>query len=163
MERYTAKKSGKVVTELYDGLTFSSEKSNNFYFYPTYGMAPRLACEVQFAAEQGTIAMTSYLRGSGDASSVYRAEDSLTVFTQCADAEKGITLQLGANSDFYIYRHLGVYKPKAGQSSIGDMTAGAAVLRPTDTDMTDLQGRRLKPSALKKGIYIYRGKKIVRK
>ncbi len=163
VERYTAKKSGKVVTELYDGLTFSSEKSNNFYFYPTYGMAPRLACEVQFAAEQGTIAMTSYLRGSGDASSVYRAEDSLTVFTQCADAEKGITLQLGANSDFYIYRHLGVYKPKAGQSSIGDMTAGAAVLRPTDTDMNDLQGRRLKPSALKKGIYIYRGKKIVRK
>ena len=159
VERYVAKKNGKTVTELYDGLTFTCEKANYFYFYPAYGMSLRSEGSVTLEATEGTIVMLSCLKGSDSPATAYNVSDSLVVFTRCNDAADGLTIALRPQADFYVYRQLSVFRPKAEATAMPPLVTEAPAAAST---LFDLQGRRLRPSQLRHGVYIYKGRKIVR-
>ena len=154
---YRAKKSDKVMTQLYDGITFTASTSNYFFFQPTYGMGVSQPCTMTMAAKEGAVAMMAYMVGSADGQP-YEAADSLTMYV--ADEAGTVTFELLPRSQYHIYRTFALYEPKGGADGIrpvlthgGSWSAGDALF--------DLQGRRLEPSAIQKGIYIRGGKKIV--
>ncbi len=153
VERYVAKKNGKVVTELFKGLTFTSEKANYFYFYPHYGMAVRLEGTMAIEAAKGTVAMLSHVTGQSGA---YVAADSVVTFTTAT--EQGISISLLAQTNGCVYRHLALFKPRTVQNVINTATAC-----PVTNVFYDLQGRRLLPTRqLPHGIYIRQGRKYIR-
>ena len=155
--RYVAKKNGKVLTELYDGLTFSSEQANYFFYYPAYGLGLRYECELQMDCTAGTTACVTYVRGSSDDDAAYDAANAVTQFTvRPADSET-LTVDLMPQTDYVLYRSLTVYKPMAVQDAIvtprnGNSTQG----QPT---YYSLQGVPTTNPA--KGVYISNGRKYV--
>jgi hypothetical protein len=159
VERYVAKKNGKVVTELFEGLTFTSEKSNYFYFYPQYGMAVRLAGTLTIDAAKGTVAMMSHMAGHGGA---YVAQDSVVTFTPATD--QGISIDLLTQSDGCVYRYLALFRPRASQSGIQPATLAGRKPRTLHADTVyDLQGRPIRVTGpLHKGIYIRHGRKYIK-
>lgn len=155
--RFTSKKSGKVVSEMFDDLTFTSEMNNYFYFYPGYGMNLMRACKLSAKANEGTVAMMSYLVGDSEGKP-YEAADSLIIFKQYEAATGNIAFDLHPLGEFYIYRRLSLYEPLSESDGIDKLQ----ISNFKHQTIFDLQGRRLitKP---KKGIYIEeRKKRIVR-
>ncbi|MBR0275830.1 MAG: glycosyl hydrolase family 2 [Prevotella sp.] len=157
VSRFISKKSGKVVSEMFDGLTFTSEMNNYFYFYPGYGMNLMRASKLSAKANEGTVAMMSYLVGDSEGKS-YEAADSLIIFKQYEAATGNIVFDLHPLGEFYIYRRLSLYEPLSESDGIDKLQ----ISNFKHQTIFDLQGRRLitKP---KKGIYIEeRKKRIVR-
>ena len=108
--RNISKKSGKVVSGMFDGLTFTSEKANYFYFFPGYGMTLLNNGQLTVTADEGAIAMMSYLVGSKEGKA-YEPADSVVVFSQCEQTSEGIVFDMHSQNNYHIYRHLSLYKP----------------------------------------------------
>jgi len=154
--RFVSKKSGKVVSEMYDGLTFTSELSNYFYFYPGYGMNIMRACELTVEANEGAVAMMSYLIGDSEGTP-YQAADSLVTFRQY-DATLGhIAFELHPLGEFYIYRRLSLYEPQPAADAIADVENN----RLSAPVYYDLQGRRIVKRPSYHGIFIDGRKKRI--
>lgn len=155
--RYIAKKSTKVLTELFEGLTFTAAMSNFYYFYPGYGMTLRRAAVLDMPATQDAVAMLSYLVGRAE-DGVYEASDSLCTFVTCTSASEGISFELWPSTDYYIYRQLAVYEPVAEQPSA--ITPLVSTHREEPVYYT-LQGLRIRQP--QRGFYIRNGRKYIRR
>ena len=150
---YRSTLNGKLLTDLYPGLTFSSEASNYYFYFPGYGMVANNDFTVSCQPPVGTIIERGYLVGEG--ASVYNASDSLVTFHQCVNSDEGITIDMPSNKRYHIYRSLAVYEPMAAPVGIG------AVVRTVDDDTPyyNIMGQPV--NRLRRGIYIHHGKKVV--
>jgi hypothetical protein len=155
LTRYAAKKQKAVLTELFDGLTFTAALSNFYYFFPDYGMTMRRAAELTFPAPQDAVAMLSYLVGQAN-DGVYVAADSLCTFA--VSSGEGIRLDMHPSTDYYIYRQLALYEP-VGQDELS-ITPLVSTRRESSVYYT-LQGLRTREP--QRGLYIHNGRKVVKK
>lgn len=152
---YRSKKSNMSNAALYNGLTFNSEKNTYYCVFPNYGLAAfNDFTLVANNAEKGDILHLSYLKGEG--TTVYQAADSINIFINCEDTEKGLSTALFGRNSYYIYRSAAVYRPLSGETAIQTITAMPDA---TGTDYYTIQGIRVK--APQKGLYIRKGRKVV--
>ena len=151
-EWYRARLNGKEVVGLYDGLTFSSEKSNYYFFFPGYGMYSNNDFTITTAAQEGDIVELGYLVGQGN--TLYDAADSLISFSYCKAGSESITIEMPGNSHYYIYRSLAAYRPKGSTTAVQPLWA----VRRDDVYYTP-QGVRVKSP--RQGIYIKNGRKVI--
>ena len=150
-----AKKMGTNVTELYNGLTFTSSSSNLFYFYPGYGMNVMYDGNISLEGKDGDVAVMSYLVGDYTNQKAYVAADSV-VYCPMASGGAGFSFPLKKRDRFTIYRSLSVFSPVADLTAIENIPADALH---EDNFYYNMQGMRvLRPS---KGLYIRNGKKVV--
>ena len=166
-----SKANGKSLT-LYDGLTFTSESSNYYFYFPSYGMNTTNDFTVTAAdAALGSILSASYLKGTGD--NVYNAADSLLTFAFCEEADLPLSLPLKGNKSMTIYRSLCLYTPASAEVGIENVSVerdlqssvGGDLQSPTSTYYT-LQGirienRKSENRKLPKGLYIHGNRKII--
>ena len=158
-----SKSNGKSLT-LYDGLTFSSEVSNYYFYFPGYGMNTTNDFTVTADdATLGSILSVSYLRGAGD--DVYNAADSLLTFVLCEDEDKPLSLPLTGNKSMIIYRSLCLYTPADAAVGIEDITVERNLQSPS-TPYYTLQGiqidnRKSENRKLPRGLYIQGNRKII--
>lgn len=145
---------GKEVATLYDGLTFSCERSTYYFFFPGYGMNCNYDFNISFAAQPYDQCVVSYLKGEG--ASVYNAADSLVTATVCSPGSSSITLELQGNSNYVIYRSLQQYRPRRTPSAVMPLPTHAA---PTTDLWFSLQGQRM--AVPRKGLYIRNGRKVI--
>ncbi len=160
--RYRSLANGKSVA-LYDGLTFLSDVSNYYFYYPGYGMNTNNDFTVvPDNTVEGEILAASYLKGTGD--DIYVAGDSLLTFVLCdeepyptAAAEDGLCLQLLGNKSMTIYRALFVYTPQNGRAGIEEVRESISETCSNQPYYT-LQGIRTNRPA--RGLYIHGKRKI---
>ena len=154
--RYISKKNGKEVSELFDGLTFTAEQNNYFYFFPGFGMNMTRACQLAVTANEGSIAMMSYMVGDNEGN-VYNTADSLVVFRQCEQSSDAILFDMHPQTDYYIYRRLSLYEPLSAPDNIKTQISNLK-----SQTIFDLHGRKL-TTVPQKGVFIVdRKKKVVR-
>ncbi len=150
-----AKLTGKTVTGLYEGLTFSGDKSVLFFYYPGYGMNMSNDCLLTVDEPAvGEICKVACLVGEGQ--TVYDAADSLLQWACCTDLYSGLTMPLRSRSNYYIYRSLERYTP------VVDVTPVEATVwrRQMAPRYYNLHGQPV-VAPLHKGIYVSEGKKVV--
>lgn len=149
---------GKLVTTMYDGLTFSSERSCYYFFYPGYGMTASNDFTLSFEARPYELCLLSKLVGEGE--TVYAAQDSLVDMTTCPAEAQQIALSLGGTSSMTIYRSLQVYRPRHELSAISQPEVSVAASRRSDATVCyTLHGQRV--AIPRKGIYVRQGRKVV--
>lgn len=150
---YRSKLYGKVLTDLYPGMTFESQSSNYYFYFPGYGMNANNNFTVSLEPVAGAIVRLSYMKGEGE--SVYHAADSLVSFRQCVDDQEGIMLEMPNNKQYYIYRSLYVYEPQ-------NSTAGLqSVARWSEDHAPYYNLYGIQVNRPRRGLYIHRGKKVV--
>ena len=158
---YRSSKSVTSNAELYDGLTFLSDKNTYYCIFDGYGMNAfndfRLSVN---DAQEGDLLHLSYLHGDG--STTYAATDSLSLFVSCESASDGLTVPLSGRNSYYIFRSLALYRPVEVVTAI--QTPLTPPLRTTE-NWYDLLGRPVHPSGnaqpARKGLYIYQGKAVM--
>ena len=152
--RAPLKNSAKEV-QLYEGVTALCEKANYYFYYPGYGMAATNDFTLQMQALQGDVCLLSYLVGSADKPD-YVAADSLLTITEYDGSEAVMTLELPGRSQFYVYRMMQLYRPKAGSSAVN-----APLLKPAAASdgFYTLQGLRV--SHPRRGLYLRKGRKVL--
>ena len=157
LEWYRSKASGKVITTLYDGLTFSSAASNYYFYFPGFGMNTNNDFTVSAdAPELGGVMQMACVQGA-EGATVYEAADSLVLFARCDDVDEGLSMDLKGNKDFYVYRSLALYHPQSEVTAIAPAVATAQRKSPA---VYTLQGLRVARPA--RGIYITAdGRKVV--
>ena len=153
---HRANKNGKEVTGLYDGLTFTCERSAYYFYFEGYGMNAGYDFNVVVKdAKRGDVCLVSYLKGKGN--SEYHAADSLLMYYSYEDSTHAFAIPMNANTSFYIYRSLAVYSPKTAATDIQEVNWEL----PSATVLFNLQGQRLARPG--RGIYIKNGRKIAGK
>ena len=158
---FRSKANGKTVS-LYDGLTFESDKSNYYFYFPGYGMNTNNDFAVVVGGPAvGDILAAAYLQGSG--ADTYAAADSLLTFVRCEETALPLSLPLKGNASMTIYRSIFLYTPANTAVGIVEVTDdNAAMRRQTDTDDSPchtLQG--IRTSQPKRGVYIRNGRLIL--
>lgn len=157
-----SKANGKSLT-LYDGLTFTSESSNYYFYFPGYGMNTTNDFSVTASdAAVGSILSASYLKGTGD--DIYNAADSLLTFVLCEDADQPLCLPLTGNKSMTIYRSLCLYTPADATVGIENVSVERD-LQSLSTPYYTLQGiqienRKSGNRKLPRGLYIQGNRKI---
>lgn len=153
--RRQAKKMGTSVTELYNGLTITSNETNIFYFYPGYGMVAKADGQITLDGNDCDVAVLSYLMGDYTKSKEYAVADSVA-YCPTAINGRGFSFSIKNMNKFAIYRMISVFSPVADLTAIENIPADA---RHEDNFYYNMQGMRvLRPS---KGLYIRNGKKVV--
>jgi len=150
---HRATDSGKELTNLYEGMTFSSDLSNNYFFCPQYGMMATNDFSIAATAQAGDLCLLSMLKGA-DPAVPYVAADSLLSITSCDDSEAGLLLQLQGRKQLCIYRTLQVFRPKQTPTGMVLPRVPAAA-----NGFYTLQGLRV--DRPQRGIYIRNGKKVI--
>lgn len=152
---YRATLNGKEVKGLYEGLTFSSDRSAYYFYFPGYGMNANSDFRLSVDdAVQGDLLRLDYAVGTG--STKYSEDVFHTSFTLCEEPASGIVLDMPGNASYYVYRGLQLYRPLtplAGVESIAADRGDAPVCYYT------LQGTRVSRPA--KGLYIRDGRKVI--
>ena len=149
---------------LYDGLTFTSEVSNYYFYFLGYGMnAPNDFTVTADNAALGAILAVSYLKGSGD--DIYNAADSLLTFVLSEDADIPLSLPLKGNKSMTIYRSLCLYTPASAEVGIENVSVERDLQSPS-TPYYTLQGikienRKSENRKLPRGLYIHGNRKII--
>ena len=158
-----SKSNGKSLT-LYDGLTFTSEASNYYFYFPGYGMNTTNDFSVTADdAVLGEILSASFLKGSGD--DVYNAADSLLTFALSEDEDLPLSLPLRGNKSMTIYRSLCLYTPASAEVGIENISDERDLQSPS-TPYYTLQGikienRKSENRKLPRGLYIHGNRKII--
>ena len=160
-----SKSNGKSMT-LYDGLTFTSDVSNYYFFFPDYGMnAPNDFTVTEDNAALGEIMAVSYLKGTGD--DIYNAADSLLTYVLCEDEDKPLSLPLTGNKSMTIYRSLCLYTPADAAVGIEDITVERNLQSPSTPYYTlqgiQIENRKSENRKLPRGLYIHGNRKIIAK
>lgn len=150
---YRSKLYGKQLSGLYPGMTFESQSSNYYFYFPGYGMNANNDFTVKLNPAAGAIVLLGYMKGEG--ASTYDAADSLLVSRQCTDSNEGVVLEMPGNKQYYIYRSLCVYEPLSNQ------TSARWSFRCVDDNAPyyNLHGQQV--GIPRRGVYIHRGRKVV--
>ena len=153
--RAPAGSSGKTEIEVAEGVVVKSAKASFMFCLPSYGMGVTNDFELHAAAQQGDVALLSYLLGTSSKVD-YNAADSLTLLMTCADDANEIVYDLFSRSSYYVYRMLQQYRPRQMPTSIV-LPKKEKTLEPQY--YYTLQGIRIaKPI---RGLYIRNGRKVV--
>lgn len=154
---YRSKLSGKLLTELYDGLTFSSSLSNYYFYVPGYGMYTNNDFMITLQPKEGTLVRLSLMEGDAadSSSSVYDPDKAITYFLECVDERKTLSLNLLGIKSFNVYRSFSVYEPA------NDVVKVYPVSHWEDDNMPyfNLHGQKI--TSPRKGLYLHRGQKVV--
>ena len=161
-DRRVAKKQGKVVTELYDGLTFTAGKTNVFYYYPGYGMSMSADATLTFEADWGDAAVLSYVQGNDSSSVVYNKSDSISTGMVIDRSDKKAVMSMSGKASNLLYLSLQRFKPITAPTAIKGVEITEKA-RPAESNPVfyNLQGMRVAVPG--KGIYLYQGKKVIMK
>lgn len=164
---YRTKKSN-YLSELYDGVSFTSAVKNYYFFFMGYGMNANNDFLAVVDAAAGDIAMLTYKTGDATGEAVYDDAPTVTSFTTCDDEGNQIVLDMPGNKSFMIYRSLRLYRP---QLSTGLAPQPAINRLPADQPQVyyNLQGQRVwaagknqgKTASPGKGVYVVNGKKVI--
>ena len=149
-------KTGKTVTDLYEGLTFTAANTLNCYIFPGYGFQVNTQATVSPQTEYGGIAELTCMVGDDLSSTAYDAVNAETTYTIGASATE-FSVPLYPSSDYYVYRTLTVYHQQASASAVESLR----LLRGMGGQgcYYTLQGvRTLRPA---KGVYIHNGRKVI--
>ena len=146
---------------LYEGMTFSSEVANYYFYFPGYGMNTTNDFTVMVdSAALGDILSVAYLQGTG--SDTYNAADSLLTFVLHEDDSEPLCLPLKGNKSMTVYRSLFLFAPADATVGIdevyNDQHAPNARHSSPNTYYT-LQG--IRTTRPKSGLYILNGRKMV--
>ena len=151
---WRSKKSTATNTELFSGLTFSSEKGIYYSVFPGFGLNAfgDFTLSVDEAAV-GDLLHVTFVKGEG--ATTYSADNQQNTFVTCEDAKDGLQVDLIGRNGYTIYPSVSVYRPTGDTDGIRSVTAT------TDTkpDIYTLQG--VKVGKVSKGLYILGGKKVV--
>lgn len=149
-------KTGKEISDLYDGLTFTAANTINCYIFPEYGLQTNTASSVTPQTEHGGIGELTFVVGNDLSTATYDIEKAQTTYTIGASASD-FSISLHPSSDYYVYRSLTVYQQ---QQSASGITAPRALRGSAGGgSYYTLQGvRTLQPT---RGLYIHNGKKVV--
>jgi hypothetical protein len=151
---WRSKKSTATNTELFSGLTFSSEKGIYYSVFPSFGLNAfgDFTLSVDEAAV-GDLLHVTFVKGEGD--TTYSADNQQNTFVTCEDAKDGLQVDLIGRNGYTIYPSVSVYRPTGDTDGIRSVTAT------TDTkpDIYTLQG--VKVSKMRKGLYIRNGQKFI--
>ena len=151
---WRSKKSTATNTELFSGLTFSSEKGIYYSVFPGFGLNAfgDFTLSVDEAAV-GDLLHVTFVKGEGD--TTYSADNQQNTFVTCEDAKDGLQVDLIGRNGYTIYPSVSVYRPTGDTDGIRSVTAT------TDTkpDIYTLQG--VKVSKMRKGLYIRNGQKFI--
>ena len=151
---HRANKNGKEVTGLYEGLTFTCDRSAYYFYFEGYGMNAGYDFNIVVNdAKYGDVCLVSYLKGKGD--SEYHASDSLLMYCSYEDSTQVFAVPMYANTSYYIYRSLAVYSPVDVATSIREMESDRFV----NDGYFNLKGQRV--MCPERGVYIRNGRKIV--
>jgi hypothetical protein len=152
--RRAPEKNSTTLAQLTEGVTAESEKPTYYFYYPTRGMAATNDFTLRIAAQEGDIALLSYVVGSPE-KPAYNAADSLLSVKLCEKASEGIAYDLPSRNSYYLCRYMAQYRPRTPFS----MTTSPHI-RPAQQQNCyyTLQGIRV--SAPRQGIYIRDGKKV---
>lgn len=147
---------GKIVDELYEGLTFLCDKATYYFYFPGYGMN----CTNDFTISvdsvcRGTMCQLAYLVGDG--TTAYNAADSITLFKWSDGSSAALTLDMPSSARYHIYRSLCVYQPDTDLTAITVPTAHSA--EAVDGAWYNLQGMRV--TTPRKGVYLRNKRKVV--
>ena len=151
---HRANKNGKEVKGLYEGLTFTCDRSAYYFYFEGYGMYSSYDFNIVVNdAKRGDVCLVSYLKGKGN--SEYHAADSLLMYCSYEDSTQTFTVPMYANTNYYIYRSLAVYSPIDVSTAIRNVASEI----PFNHNYFNLKGQRvLRPGW---GVYIKNGRKIV--
>ena len=159
--RRVAKSQGKVVTALYDGLTFTAGKTNVFYYYPGYGMSMSADATLTFEADWGDAAVLSYVQGDDAASVAYNRNDSITTGMVIERSDGQAIIPMSGKASNRLYLNLQRFKPVTAPTAIRgvEITETNAQTGKENEGFYNLQGMRVAVPG--KGIYLHRGKKVI--
>ena len=151
---WRSNKSTVTNTELFSGLTFSSEKGIYYSVFPRFGLNAfgDFTLSVDEAAV-GDLLHVTYVKGEG--ATVYSADNKQNIFVTCEDAKDGLQVSLTGRNSYTIYPSVAVYRPTGGTDGIRNVTTTVNAKQ----DIYTLQG--VKVSKMHKGLYILGGKKVV--
>ena len=151
---HRANKNGKEVKGLYEGLTFTCDRSAYYFYFEGYGMYSTYDFNIQVNdAKRGDVCLVSYLKGKGN--SEYHAADSLLMYCSYEDSTQTFNVPMYANTNYYIYRSLAVYSPVNEATAIRNVASD----QPFNQHYFNLKGQRvLRPG---RGVYVKNGRKIV--
>ena len=152
---WRSNKSTVTNTELFSGLTFSSEKGIYYSVFPRFGLNAfgDFTLSVDEAAV-GDLLHVTYVKGEG--ATVYSADNQLSIFVTCEDAKDGLQVSLLGRNSYTIYPSVAVYRPTGETDGIRNVTTTVNAKQ----DIYTLQG--VKVSKMCKGLYIIGGKKVLR-
>lgn len=152
---WRSNKSTVTNTELFSGLTFSSEKGIYYSVFPRFGLNAfgDFTLSVDEAAV-GDLLHVTYVKGEG--ATVYSADNQLSIFVTCEDAKDGLHVSLPGRNSYTIYPSVAVYRPTGETDGIRNVTTTVNAKQ----DIYTLQG--VKVSKMCKGLYIIGGKKVLR-
>jgi hypothetical protein len=154
---YRSKLSGKLLTELYEGLTFSSSLSNYYFYVPGYGMYTNNDFTITLQPKEGTLVRLSLMEGdiADSNSSVYNSDNAITYFLENLDERKALSLDMLGIKSFNVYRSLSVYEP------VSDVVKVHTVGRwkGDNSPYYNLYGQKI--TSPRKGLYLHRGQKVV--
>ena len=152
---WRSNKSTVTNTELFSGLTFSSEKGIYYSVFPRFGLNAfgDFTLSVDEAAV-GDLLHVTYVKGEG--ATVYSADNQLSIFVTCEDAKDGLHVSLPGRNSYTIYPSVAVYRPTGETDGIRNVTTTVNAKQ----DIYTLQG--VKVSKMCKGLYILGGKKVLR-
>ena len=151
---HRANKNGKEVTGLYDGLTFTCDKSSYYFYFEGYGMNSNYDFQIVVnEAKYGDVCLVGYLKGDG--TSEYHSADSLLMLVGYEDSTQLFTVPMYANTKYYIYRSLAVYSPKRVSAAVLEIGR----VKPMSDAYYNMNGQRVAYPG--KGIYVKNRRKIV--
>lgn len=154
---YRSKLSGKLLTELYDGLTFSSSLSNYYFYVPGYGMYTNNDFTITLQPKEGALVRLSLMEGDAadSNSSVYNSANAITYYIESMDERKALSLDLVGIKSFNVYRSLSVYEP------VSDVVKVRTVSRWKEDDALYYNLHGQKTTSPRKGLYLHRGQKVI--
>lgn len=152
---WRSNKSTVTNTELFSGLTFSSEKGIYYSVFPRFGLNAfgDFTLSVN-EATVGDLLHVTFVKGEG--ATVYSADNQLSIFVTCEDAKDGLHVSLPGRNSYTIYPSVAVYRPTGETDGIRNVTTTVNAKQ----DIYTLQG--VKVSKMCKGLYIIGGKKVLR-
>jgi len=152
---WRSNKSTVTNTELFSGLTFSSEKGIYYSVFPRFGL--NAFGDFTLSVDEATVGdllHVTYVKGEG--ATVYSADNQLSIFVTCEDAKDGLHVSLPGRNSYTIYPSVAVYRPTGETDGIRNVTTTVNAKQ----DIYTLQG--VKVSKMCKGLYIIGGKIVLR-
>lgn len=164
---YRTKKSN-TLSELYDGVSFTSAVKNYYFYFMGYGMNANNDFQAVVDAAPGDIAMLTYKTGDASGAAVYADAPVVSSFIACGDKSNQIVIDMPGNKSYYIYRSLSLYRPQMSTGIVPQRT----INRLPDNQSRvyyNLHGQRVwaadknngKTGVPGKGVYVVNGKKVI--
>jgi hypothetical protein len=138
--------------QLAEGVSCRSDRGAYYFFFPSYGMNTTVDVSMEVAAQQGDVALLSYVLGGSPAVD-FDEGSRLLLSTTATDSL--ICFEMPDRNSFMLYQQLQQYRPLSGSAAVVVPHTGGA----ESALFYSLQGvPTLTP---KRGLYIRNGKKTI--